>query len=229
MPDAFAPIVKANKTMPAKRKGIKAKRKPPEIEFKETIGESGEFHMIRLSRIKYKDNPSIFIDLRVFQRGYDEDGQDVYHPTKKGVQILESAFQRLIGKWTLIPSALLHPVIIDRAFPLLTAGHYESAVFQAYKAVEVRVRAAARLTADNVGTALMRSAFDARKGSLSDKRMPTAEREAMAHLFAGSIGLYKNPCSHRDVDLDFADTFEMVLLASHLLKIVDKVGKIGTP
>jgi uncharacterized protein (TIGR02391 family) len=209
---------------------MKAKRKPPEIEFQEVIGEAarGDYPMVRLSRVKYRRNPYTFIDIRVFQRAYDEDGEDVYHPTKKDVQLLESRFQRLIGKWTLIPSALLHPVIIDRAFPLLTAGQYESAVLQAFKAVEVGVRAAAGLSADDVGTGLMRTAFDPRKGPLVNKALPTAEREALAHLFAGAIGLYKNPCSHRDVELDFGEAFEMVLLASHLLKIVDKT-RAGKP
>lgn len=208
---------------------MKVKRKPPKIEFQEVIGEStpGDYHMVRLSRVKYEKNPYTFIDIRIFQRGYDQDGEDVYHPTKKGVQILESRFQRLIGKWTLIPSALLHPTIIDRAFPLLTGGEFESAVLQAFKSVEVRVRAAAGLGADDVGTSLMRVAFDPKKGPLMDKGLPAAEREALSHLFAGAMGLYKNPCSHRDVKLSFEEAFEMVLLASHLLKIIDKVGSGG--
>ena len=203
---------------------MKTRRKPPVIESKEIIGEHGGYRMVRLSRIKYKDHPYAFIDLRVFQRGYDENEEEVYHPTKKGVHLLETVFQRLIGKWTLIPSALIHPIVMDRAFPLLTAGHYESAVVQAYKAVEVNVRRTAGLNPEVVGTALMRLAFDPKNGILTNKAVPIAEREAMAHLFAGAIGLYKNPCSHRDVELDFAGTFEILLLASHLLKVVDNVG-----
>ena len=208
---------------------MKAKRKPPKIEFQEVIGEStpGDYNMVRLSRVKYEKNPYTFIDIRIFQRGYDQDGEEVYHPTKKGVQVLESRFQRLIGKWTLIPSALLHPIIIDRAFPLLTAGEFESAVLQAFKSVEVRVRTAAGRAADDVGTSLIRAAFDPKKGPLTNKGLPAAEREALSHLFAGAIGLYKNPCSHRDVHLSFGEAFEMVLLASHLLKIIDTAGPGG--
>jgi Protein of unknown function (Hypoth_ymh) len=69
----------------------------------------------------------------------------------------------------------------------------------------------------------MRAAFDATNGPLTDMGVEdNSEREARAHLFAGAIGSYKNPHSHRNVALDDPDeAAEIIMLANHLLRIVD--------
>lgn len=210
----------------------KTPKRKPKIENQEVLAETGRrsYEMLRLSRVKYEDNPYTFIDLRIFQRGYDFDNEEyveVYHPTKKGVQLKEEQFQRLIGKWTLVPTLLFHPIIVKKAYPALRREEYDTAVFRAFKAVEVQVRKLTKLPDDLVGTALMRKAFDSESGLLTDKTAPKAEREALSHLFAGSIGCYKNPHSHRDVELTFNEAFEMLLVASHLLQVLERVkGKV---
>lgn len=72
----------------------------------------------------------------------------------------------------------------------------------------------------------MRAAFHIEKGPLTDKTIHEGERQALSDLFAGAIGAYKNPTSHRHVSIDCTDAVEMIMLASHLLKIVDSRRKI---
>lgn len=120
------------------------------------------------------------------------------------------------------PKSLLHPAIADKVWKALARGELEDAVFAAFKAVEIAVRDAAKMGPSDVGVKLMRKAFDPENGPLTDKHKPESEREALAHLFVGAIGSYKNPHSHRTVTItDVRDAQEMVMLASRLLGIVD--------
>lgn len=116
----------------------------------------------------------------------------------------------------------LHPSIREDVWALYHRSKYDTAVFEAMKAVEVAVREAAGLEPQDIGTELMRKAFHPNTGPLHDPRAPPAEREARAHLFAGATGSYKNPQSHRRVDLNDPDeAAEIIMLANHLLRIVD--------
>lgn len=67
----------------------------------------------------------------------------------------------------------------------------------------------------------MRKAFHVEKGNLMDENQPPAEKQARSDLFAGAIGAYKNPGSHRDVDFTAEEGVELITFASYLLRIVD--------
>ena len=76
----------------------------------------------------------------------------------------------------------------------------------------------------------MRKAFDVKSGVLEDPAAEPGERQARSDLFAGAIGSYKNPHSHRNVTLDDPDeAAEIVMLANHLLRIIDArvAAKVG--
>jgi uncharacterized protein (TIGR02391 family) len=115
----------------------------------------------------------------------------------------------------------LHPKIAQTVWMAFMRNEYDVAVFQAMKAVEVAVREAAALPGE-LGVRLMRKAFDPKSGPLTDMVAEEGERDALSALFAGAIGTYKNPHSHRDVQLaDPRAAVEIIMLANHLLRIVE--------
>ena len=121
-----------------------------------------------------------------------------------------------------IPRDSLHPSIREDVWLLFHRGKFDTAVFEAMKAVEIAVRKAAQLPNKDIGVSLMRKAFDKNNGPLTDLTMDEGEREMRAHLFVGAIGSYKNPHSHREVALDDPDeAAEIIMLANHLLRIVE--------
>jgi hypothetical protein len=78
-----------------------------------------------------------------------------------------------------------------------------------------------KFKAEDYGVDLTRKAFHESTGPLTDQSVPLSERQALSHLVAGALGSYKNPHSHRKLKLGADESVEMIILASHLLKIVD--------
>ena len=194
------------------------------IEYQEVIGEAnpGGYQPIRFSRVKYKASSEPHIDIRRFQRGYDDStDEEAWFPTKVGFRFLEREFRRVVKEYALMPETYVHPAIVKGSFGLLKSGEFESAVLKGFKTIEVAIRKAVNAPADEVGVKLLRNAFNPEDGPLRDPKLPRAEREAFAHYLAGAFGFYKNACSHRDVNMDFITAFERLVVASDLLKAVE--------
>jgi len=145
--------------------------------------------------------------------------------TRRGKRLAESQDTSAYKRPGLLPKEFLHPVIAQKVWSAFIRGEYDTAVFQAFKQVEVGVRQAASYSDSDIGVTLMRKAFNPDSGPLSDQSALPGERQALSDLFAGAIGSYKNPHSHRNVAVNDSDeAAEMIILASHLLKIVDSLS-----
>lgn len=92
------------KTPAETKRRARVERAKAAIESQEMIKEvqTKGFEVVRLSRVRYRDNPYVFIDLRYFNRGFGEDGEEVFHPTTKGVQIKEELFLKLVNQTVLL-------------------------------------------------------------------------------------------------------------------------------
>ncbi|PSO25205.1 TIGR02391 family protein [Bradyrhizobium sp. MOS002] len=143
--------------------------------------------------------------------------------SRKAEKLTSSDDVRQFAKSRHLRREILNPRIADKVWSAFIRSEYDVAVFQAMKAVEVAVREASGFGAEELGVKLMRRAFNVENGPLTDMTAEMGERQACSDLFAGAIGSYKNSHSHRDVNLDNPDeAHELVMLANHLLRIVDQ-------
>jgi len=86
----------------------------------------------------------------------------------------------------------------DAAWNSFRVGDYDTAVFEAFKAVEVAVRKKANLSPRDYGVSLMEKAFNPANGPLTNPNAPPAKRNARCNLFKGAFGEIRNPKAHGD-------------------------------
>ncbi len=160
-----------------------------------------------------------FVALDPYQRTIPR--RTIYFVTRRGTQIQTPADLDSFINASRLPRQILHPKIQAKVLVSFATGDYDTAVFQAFKEVEVSVRKKTNSPDSDLGVNLMKKSFNPDNGPLTDKGTLSSEREALMFLFAGAIGSYKNPCSHRHVSIDASQAIEMIMLASHLMNIID--------
>lgn len=156
-------------------------------------------------------------------RDPSQSSADAYRVTRLGEETLEYGVAKLTAAERL--GVALHPRIAQRVEQQFLLGEYELAVFAAMRQVEIRVRELAGAPDSLLGVALMKQAFSRHgPGPLVDTEAEGGEQEAEMSLFAGAIGLFKNPTSHRAVSYDDpVMASEVILLGDLLLRLLDRV------
>lgn len=144
--------------------------------------------------------------------------------TPRGKAVLEAQDFETYKKGYLLPSEGLDPILVRKVKQAFIRGDYDTAIFQAFKEIEVRVRKRAGLSDSDIGVPLMRKVFNPKDGTLTDKNMDAGEQVARMELFAGAIGTYKNPSSHREVNFtDPKEAADIIHIANQLLRIVESI------
>lgn len=144
-----------------------------------------------------------------------------YFVTRRGKKINTFEDFEAYRKTNLLSTQQLHSVIAQKVQSLFLRGDYDTAVFQAFKEVEIAVRKAGDYEETDIGVSLMRKAFHSDTGNLTDPNQQPGEKDSLTHLFAGAIGYCKNPPSHRNVEITAEEATEMIMFASYLLRLVD--------
>jgi uncharacterized protein (TIGR02391 family) len=148
--------------------------------------------------------------------------------TRAGRSIDIAAYLQESRSTQLLRVASLAPELREEVLSLFRRGQFETAVFAALRLVEVAVRRASGLGQDMIGVALMKEAFKT-GGRLADPSLEAGEQQAYMALFWGAIGSFKNPTSHRIVQLEEPQqAVEVIFLANLLLGVVRRAeGRIA--
>lgn len=146
---------------------------------------------------------------------------DSVQVTRLGQRAIEEGFGLVAALQRL--NVELVPALESKVRSQFLLGDYETAAFVAMKEVEIAVRERAPQLSKLLGADLMKQAFK-EGGPLADTATEYAsEVEARMFLYAGAIGLFKNPASHRRVNYeDPTEASEIILLADLLLRMLSR-------
>ena len=154
-----------------------------------------------------------------------QDSAHAIRVTRRGHQVLEAGLPYLRAVERLDVDLVAE--LEHQARPQFLRGDFDIAAFAAMKEVEVAVRRHANLPDDKLGVDLMNQAFR-EGGPLWRDSLHKGESVAQMSLFAGAIGLFKNPSSHRRVNYDDATlAAEVILLADLLLRVLDRIEPVS--
>ena len=141
-------------------------------------------------------------ELLLVQRFGSMPPSDALMLSRRGLEFTRDDIERLRLE-RILPDFLLHDRIRKACIDIFNTGHHQAAVFEAFRELEVAIREAAGYTAEHHGRQMIMDASNEKSaGPLVDEAAPPSEQEAIRFLMAGSVGWFKNPRSHRSLELE---------------------------
>lgn len=142
--------------------------------------------------------------------------------TEKGKATTERTDFERIRVRGLLREEMLHPKLQGQIYGYFTADDLGTAVFEAFKAVEIEVREVGGYDDKQYGKELMSRAF-APGGPLTKPSDDKSDRESLTGLFVGALNRFRNRGAHtRRTFEDVLEAMEELMFASRLLRIVDE-------
>ena len=142
--------------------------------------------------------------------------------TDKGKSTTERTDFERIRVRGLLREEMLHPLLRGRIFSYFVNDDLGTAVFEAFKTVEIEVRTAGGYSEKEHGKALMFRAFS-QGGRFAKPNDDKSDCEALSGLFAGALSRFRNPGGHTNRTFeDVLEAMEELMLASRLLRIIDE-------
>jgi hypothetical protein len=99
--------------------------------------------------------------------------------SRRGKEITSHDDFAAYRKAGLLPRGQLHPFIASKVYPAFMRGEYDTAVFQAFREVEVAVRDAGKFGPNDYGTELMRDAVRPAHGYATTKRRTGSDGKSL--------------------------------------------------
>jgi hypothetical protein len=153
---------------------------------------------------------------------------------KNGFRVISDKGRQIVGEVDFIAARIrsrysrdmFHADLPDAAWNAFRSGDYDTAVYEAFKALESSIRKKGigqnSIGATDHGVSLMLKAFDVNAGPLTDKAAPKGRTERRRELFSGAFGELRNPVAQGDPKItDPLVAVEEMIAAGMLQRIVD--------
>lgn len=142
--------------------------------------------------------------------------------TRRGKTIRTKADFQKLTYLKLLPIYEIDQVLKDKIISSYMRGDFSTCVFISFREVEIRLREGAKLDNTWYGVKLADMAFDPKKGLLTDPELTDIEKTRYHEMLRGTIGTFKNPLSHRDVNYDDpVIAIGLILFANSLIKTIE--------
>lgn len=118
---------------------------------------------------------------------------------------------------------ILHPKIQQKVYSDFSQGDFDSAVHKAFKQVEAYARGMGKLDKNLIGAKLFDQFFGGANKCVLPSDYDDKDRTQLLWFFKSSYDLFRNPASHRNVELSAHEAVEMIMVANHCLRVLERI------